>query len=63
MRCLAPSVLFKMLAFTQDEKEGHFSSTLSVSKCIASVESWAKNREELSNALEIVDTREELAVR
>jgi hypothetical protein len=56
------SILFKLLAFTEDEKEGYFSSTQSVTKCITSVESWAKNREELLDALETVDTRQELVV-
>ncbi|KAH9953270.1 hypothetical protein BGW80DRAFT_1136675, partial [Lactifluus volemus] len=40
-------ILFKLLAVTEDEKEGYFSSTQSVIKCIISVEIWAKNRDEL----------------
>jgi hypothetical protein len=63
MRCLVPSILFKLLAVTEDEKEGYFSSTRSVLHCIVSAEIWAKNRYELLDALETVDTRQELVVR
>ncbi|KAH9956230.1 hypothetical protein BGW80DRAFT_272796 [Lactifluus volemus] len=53
-------ILFKLLAVTEDEKEGYFSSTRSVLHCIVSAEIWAKNRYELLDALETVDTRQEL---
>jgi len=57
-----PSILFKLLAFTEDEKARYFASTASIDECISSAESWASNREELSRALEGFDTRQELVV-
>ncbi|KAH9979599.1 hypothetical protein BGW80DRAFT_606890 [Lactifluus volemus] len=54
-------ILFKLLGFTENEKEGHFSRTQSVLECIASVEGWARNRKELLDALETVDTSPNLA--
>ena len=57
-----PSILFKLLAFTEDEKARYFANTASIDDCVSSAECWASNRAELSRALEGFDTRQELVV-
>ncbi|KAI0263560.1 hypothetical protein BC834DRAFT_971251 [Gloeopeniophorella convolvens] len=49
--------LFKLLAFTEDEKARYFASSNSVDDCISSTESWAENREKLLTTLEEFHTQ------
>ncbi|KAH9056281.1 hypothetical protein EDB87DRAFT_1687610 [Lactarius vividus] len=52
--------LFKLVAFTEDEKELHLVEGSSVQDCIISVNNWATNREEIWSMLDHLETTTEL---
>ncbi|KAF8265882.1 hypothetical protein EI94DRAFT_1734447 [Lactarius quietus] len=52
--------LFKLVAFTEDEKGFHLVEGESVQDCIISVNNWATNREELWSTLDHLETTTEL---
>ncbi|KAI0300029.1 hypothetical protein B0F90DRAFT_1630389, partial [Multifurca ochricompacta] len=37
-------ILFKLLAFTEDEKARYFAGASTIEDCVSSTESWDKNR-------------------
>ncbi|KAH9014239.1 hypothetical protein EDB84DRAFT_1568279 [Lactarius hengduanensis] len=52
--------LFKLVAFTEDEKELHLVEGNSVQDCIIYVNNWATNREEIWSMLDLLETTTEL---
>ncbi|KAH9035763.1 hypothetical protein EDB85DRAFT_2143515 [Lactarius pseudohatsudake] len=52
--------LFKLVAFTEDEKELHLVEGNSVHDCIIYVNNWATNREEIWSMLDLLETTTEL---
>ncbi|KAH9169941.1 hypothetical protein EDB89DRAFT_1364233 [Lactarius sanguifluus] len=52
--------LFKLVAFTEDEKELHLVEGNSVQDCIIYVNNWATNREEIWSMLDHLETTTEL---
>ncbi|KAI9449587.1 hypothetical protein BJY52DRAFT_1227701 [Lactarius psammicola] len=52
--------LFKLVAFTEDEKALHLVEGSSVQDCIASADNWVTNREEIWTALGLLETKTEL---
>jgi hypothetical protein len=54
--------LFQLIAFTEDEKTLHLTTGNSVEDCVVATEHWATNREQIWDALDVLETREELAV-
>jgi hypothetical protein len=55
-------VLFKLLAFADDEKDQYLAKTGSTGECVSSVRTWADKREEISEILNEFYTRPELLV-
>ncbi|KAI9449356.1 hypothetical protein BJY52DRAFT_253062 [Lactarius psammicola] len=51
--------LFKLVAFTEDEKALHLVEGSSVQDCIASADNWVTNREEIWTALGLLETKTE----
>jgi len=47
--------LFKLFAFTENEKERYFAQTSSIDECVSSAENWAHNREQISEFLDDFD--------
>jgi hypothetical protein len=54
--------LFQLIAFTEDEKALHLTTGNSVEDCVTATEHWATNREQIWDALDVLETREELTV-
>ncbi|KAI0300712.1 hypothetical protein B0F90DRAFT_1817465 [Multifurca ochricompacta] len=52
--------LFKLVAFTEDEKALYLAGKTSVEDCITSTEHWATNREEIWKALNVLETKTKL---
>ncbi|KAH8990442.1 hypothetical protein EDB86DRAFT_3080426 [Lactarius hatsudake] len=52
--------LFKLIAFTEDEKTLHLIEGNSVHDCIASADNWVTNREEIWTTLDHLETTTEL---
>ena len=56
------SALFKVTAFTEDEKTSHIFRGDSVHECIASADNWAANREGIWHTLNLLETSTEVTV-
>ncbi|KAH9017890.1 hypothetical protein EDB84DRAFT_1442629 [Lactarius hengduanensis] len=54
--------LFKLVAFTEDEKTLHLIEGNSVHDCIASADNWVTNREEIWTTLDHLETTTELTI-
>jgi hypothetical protein len=55
-------MLFKLLAFADEEKEQYLAKTGSTSECVLSPGNWVNKRKEISELLNEFDTRQELVV-
>jgi hypothetical protein len=54
--------LFKLIAFTEDERELYLGTGNSVEDCVVATEHWATNREQIWGALDVLETKSELTV-
>ena len=57
-----PSMLYKLYAFADEEKERHFANITSPDECVSSADTWADRRNEISNTLNGFYTGEKLVV-
>lgn len=55
-------MLFKLLVFADDENRQYLPKTSSTCECVSSVETWAKERKDISEILNEFYTRRELEV-